>query len=265
MTLARPSAFKRHRSYCIISSSRGRFSCYVYRIFLKTPQRRLSHVKNWTSWATKGTDTLSLSNITQWHDRIPSLCLDLNVVLHNNRGINRLIATFSSFIKYEYSLFFLLPHDSKLNIFGLRTKQNIWGRYLRLLETMINIFHHFLTDEVINTSRQQSKGDSKTCSSNEMLRFCPSLRSVAVLFLFQSCVSLVVQQVSAVRGGPRRSAALHLHGNISAAEQRSRSRFPRGFDVNPGRSEPALQLCTDTHTRSFTHTRTCVWDTCCHM
>ena len=46
---------------------------------------------------------------------------------------------------------------------------------------MINIFHHFLTEELINKSWQKSKGESKTLSSNKMLRFCPCGCAVFVL------------------------------------------------------------------------------------
>ena len=45
-------------------------------------------------------------------------------------------------LKYNFFvLFFFSFYDSKLNIFGLWTKQDIWGRHLRLWETLINIFH----------------------------------------------------------------------------------------------------------------------------
>lgn len=40
--------------------------------------------------------------------------------------------------------------DSKLNVFGMWTKQDIWGHYLGLWETLINIFHNFLAEEMVD-------------------------------------------------------------------------------------------------------------------
>ena len=42
----------------------------------------------------------------------------------------------------EYFLGFLWK--KKLNISGLWSKQDVWERHLELLETMIDIFHHFM-------------------------------------------------------------------------------------------------------------------------
>lgn len=36
-------------------------------------------------------------------------------------------------------------YDRKLNICGLWTKQKFQGQYVELLETLIDLFHHFLT------------------------------------------------------------------------------------------------------------------------
>lgn len=41
-------------------------------------------------------------------------------------------------------IFFGFLWKKKLNISGLWSKQDLWERHLELLETMINIFHHFI-------------------------------------------------------------------------------------------------------------------------
>ena len=46
-------------------------------------------------------------------------------------------------LRCEYFLVSFLLFDSKLKIFGLWTKQDIWERRLGLWEPLIDIFHHF--------------------------------------------------------------------------------------------------------------------------
>lgn len=51
----------------------------------------------------------------------------------------------SHFQLLECEYFSLLLYDSKLKVFELWTKQDIRGRNLGLWETLLNIFHIFLT------------------------------------------------------------------------------------------------------------------------
>lgn len=51
-------------------------------------------------------------------------------------------------LKWDFFLSLSL-FDSKQNIFGLWAKHDIWGHYLRLWETLIDIFNHFI-DQTTN-------------------------------------------------------------------------------------------------------------------
>lgn len=71
-------------------------------------------------------------------DKLSGIKLISNIYIEKKRK-----KEFVSISKCIYSLISYLLYDIKLSIFGLWTKQNIWGRLLGLWEAMIDICHNF--------------------------------------------------------------------------------------------------------------------------
>ena len=91
-------------------------------------------------------------------------------------------------------IFSSILYGSKLNIFVLWTKQDIWIRHLGLWETVINMFHHFLTIldqttsqliEKISQKLKMKKANWQKASRDDPKTASKSL-SVTLSFLFIS-------------------------------------------------------------------------------
>ena len=89
-------------------------------------------------------------------------------------------------LKCEYFLISSLLYDSKLNIFELWTKQDIWGRHLVLWETLIDIFWHFIDQ---TTKRLIKKVKFNSCWSFD--QFLVALKRFNCEDFLPSCWSMI--------------------------------------------------------------------------